>query len=87
MRERGLGPIDGRQDDRNDNCFMPVMTSKGQLHFDVVAVVRREEVRADQQKNDVCRACVCIDLIAPFLSNPNAPVVPGNNEAAAFQER
>jgi hypothetical protein len=46
-------PIDWSEYDRNDSCFAGVVPLHCAFHFKVIAVVRRQEVGADQQQDDI----------------------------------
>jgi hypothetical protein len=56
MRERRRRPIDGANQDRNDDRLTLRVALEGQLDFDVRAVLGGEKVGADQKKDDLGRA-------------------------------
>jgi hypothetical protein len=61
------------------------MTLHGPQHFPVIAVVGREEVGTDKQKNDVIIFDMVADLGMQFLTCFNAPIMLGFNNALPFQ--
>jgi hypothetical protein len=56
-----------------------------QTQFHVPAVVRRNEVRAYQQQDDVSEPQAFVDLASPLVASANAPIVPSRDVAAALE--
>jgi hypothetical protein len=56
MRERCRRPVDWTNNDRDNDGPALRVALKGQLDFDVIAVIGGEKVCADQKKNDLGRA-------------------------------
>ncbi|HKZ03457.1 MAG TPA: hypothetical protein VJ180_14545 [Pyrinomonadaceae bacterium] len=49
-------------------------------HFDVVAVVGRDEVRADKKQDDLCLLKIAIDFGGEFSSFHDPSIVPSIDE-------
>lgn len=79
-------PVDGPQDNWNHARFAGVMAFQRARHLGVVAIIGCQEVRADQQKDDVNSVETLIDHPLPLLSRADSPVVLTRNCALAFQE-
>lgn len=83
--ERSVMPVAGTQDDGDDARLAPFVTLHRAHHFDVVAVVGRDEVRADQQQNNVRAVELVVDLAVEILAGADAAIVPGCDRALAAE--
>src|SRR5262249_6953196 len=63
------------------------MALQRELHLDVVAIVGREKVRTDEQKDDLGGAGVGIDLTPPFVARADAAIMPRDDESVPFEDR
>jgi hypothetical protein len=57
------------------------------LHLHLVAIVRGEKVRADQQQDQVSALQLLVDALAQRIARGDAPVMPGGNRARALERR
>jgi hypothetical protein len=83
--DRGSLPVDGSQDDRDDACVSLTVALQGGFHFALVAVVRVDEVGADEQEDQVGGREVFVDGVIEEGSRGDAPVVPRIDEVASFE--
>lgn len=80
-------PLTGAKNDWDDNGFSSLVTLHGTLHFDVIAVVRGYEIRADQEKYDLVSIDALINRLIDCLSCPNASIVPRFYDALVLEHR
>ena len=78
-------PVAGFQDHRHDDRLAVLAPLHGLLELDPGAIVRRDEVRADQQQDDVGGLEVAVDLIRPVLTWFDLVVGPLVDEPVPFQ--
>jgi hypothetical protein len=83
--ERGGVPVDRSQDDRDDPSRLRLVTLHRPGHLDVVTVIRGDEVRTDQEQDDVRGVEVLVDLPFPLGPGPDASVVPPADETLTVQ--
>ncbi len=55
------------------------------VHLFFVAVIRIDEVGADEQQDDVCAFEIFVDLLAPVIARFDGAVVPRLDELQASQ--
>lgn len=63
-------PIACTENNRDDSGFAGMKAFHRALHFDTVAVVRFEEVGADEQKNDLVTVDMATDRLVDVLPGP-----------------
>lgn len=73
--------------DRNDASLAGVVALEGALHFLFITIRRGNEVRADEEENDVGLFKVFVDGAGPIGSGLNAPVVPWLDKVLALEDR
>jgi len=56
------------------------------VHFNIIAIVRCEEIGTDEQEDDARRVEISADLSFPFRSRGDAAAVPRLDDALALQE-
>jgi hypothetical protein len=59
---------------------------QGPLHFDGIAVIRSDKIRADQQQDNVGPFQVVVNLLLPLLAGLDLPVVPSADEALPLEQ-
>lgn len=62
------------------------MALHGAFHFNRMTVLGRNEIRTDEQKNDVCRLKADIDLLLPFSTRRDFAVVPPAKNVLPLQQ-
>src|SRR6266487_2469187 len=85
--KRRARPVHRAQDDRKDPGRSLLVVLQRTLHFDLVAIVGSQKIRADQQENKRGLLQMLVDRSFPLLSGENLPIMPARNEALALQER
>ena len=83
--ERGELPIARAQDNWNDSGGYELMQLHRALHFNVVAVIGGEEVRADEEQDDVRGVELVADCAPPLRAGTDAAVVSLRDEAFSLQ--
>jgi len=86
VRKRCAGPIARAENDRDDDGLVNGVADEGEFHLNIKAIRRGEEIRAEQQENDLGGAEMFVNFIGPFIANADATVVPGKNQLQAFQD-
>ena len=79
-------PVDIPQDYQDHPRATRLVPLKGALHLLVVAIVRRDEIGADQQQDDLSGFEIAIDLARPFGAGGDLPVMPSRDQVQALQE-
>jgi len=83
--ERGALPVGMAKDDG----YHPSLTHRMALHssfqFDAVSIIARNEVRTDEEKYNVRRIKVLVNLLLPFAPCIDIPVVPVGDQSVAVQ--
>src|SRR5215208_6418381 len=87
LSERCALPEDGAEDDRDDPRVAALVTGHRAFELDVVAVVGGEEVRADQQEDDLRLLEPLVDLTLPVGAGADLPVVPLPDDALPAEDR
>jgi hypothetical protein len=57
------------------------------FHFEFVAVVRSDEVRAHKQEDDICCIDVLVDCLAEILASRNPAVMPRVDQTLTAETR
>jgi hypothetical protein len=83
LAERCVAPVARTQDEGNDRALSLLMPLHRALHFNIIAIFRRQEVRADEEQDDVRGLERGGDLVPKVLAGNYLAVVPCLNEALA----
>jgi hypothetical protein len=78
-------PIAGPKDDGNDNGGFRLMTLESTPHFNVVTIVRCDEIGTDKQQDDIVAIDVLVDRLTKILACANTPIVPSLDDPLPFQ--
>ena len=74
-------------EDRGDDDGLFVFVAlQCAFHFNIVTIIRRDEISADQQENDIRLFKVLVDFLIAFLSGKDAAVVPRGNDILTLQK-
>src|SRR5271157_2276000 len=84
--ERGTHPVNRTEQDRDHRRLAFVMAIKSPLGFNVVAVIRGEKRRTDQEQDDLGFFQVLVELTLPLLACPDSSVMPTYDIALPLQE-
>lgn len=78
-------PVAGTQDDRDHDRVARLVPFHRPFQLNLVTIVRREEVRADQQQDDVVSLDMAVDFGGEILARLNPPVVPRLDDTLPLQ--
>jgi len=56
------------------------------LHLNFVTIVRSQEIRTNQEKDDSCHLEMLVDFLRPRLSSKYLPMMPGVNESLSLKQ-
>jgi hypothetical protein len=79
-------PVHVADYDRDDAGLAGVVPRHRPFDLNVVAVVRRHEVRADQEQDHVCPIELLVDLVLPVSARRNAAIVPKIDHSLALKK-
>ncbi len=77
-------PIACAQNYRDDDRFPRMMALHSPIHLDVVAIVRSDEVRADQQQDDLIAVNMLINGSIDFLASMDPSIMPSLDDSLPF---
>jgi len=80
-------PVARAKDHRNDDRLSSSLPFHRARHFAVVAIVGREEVRANKEQNDVIAFDVPVDSVREVFARSDAAVMPCLDHALALEHR
>jgi len=80
-------PITRAQNHRDHDRFLRDVALHGASHLDVVAIIRGDEVRADQEKDDFVAVDMVVDGRIDFLTSADPAVMPSVDNALALEHR
>jgi hypothetical protein len=83
--DRGLLPVDGSKDHRDDDGVASSVATEGRSHLSAIAVIRVYEVGTDEEKHNVGARESLIDGGVNILASTYFPIIPSFNEGASAQ--
>lgn len=85
--ERCASPFDRAKEDRNHASLICFVALHRPLHLHVIAIVGAQEIRTDQEQDDVGGVEMLIDLTSPFGSGADLLIVPPGDHVLPFEYR
>jgi hypothetical protein len=64
---------------RNDASRSFLVPRKRTPHFHIVAVIRCQKVRTDQQQDDACILQMSVNTLSKRITSRNASIIPSGN--------
>jgi hypothetical protein len=80
-------PLARPQNDGNDPRFASLMSRQCPLHLDVIAIIRRQKVSADQKQDDICLIQILFDFLMHIIPGVDPPIMPGVDHSLPRQQR
>ena len=79
-------PVARAENHRNDDRLSSFLPFHRTRHFALVAIIGREEVRANEEQNDVIAFDMPVDSVREVFAGSDASVMPGLDHALALEQ-